>query len=317
MTSDALLRLQGVVKKFGEFTALHGVNLDIHEGEFFTIVGPSGSGKSTMIRLLVGLFVLSVLYGVLERLFPAIRTHRRWWHSKLDLLYFLLRPALDLVARLPLFAVLIPVALILGRELGPDTFRGWGPVGALPVWLQAPLLLVVADVLGYWFHRAFHSRVSFLWRTHAVHHSSEHLDWLSALRVHPLNQAITQLPRVLILLAIGFDPLVLAGIQPLLGLYAVGLHANVRLRLGWLEYVIATPAFHRWHHSAEEEGLNKNFAGFFPIWDILFGTFYLPDRHTTRFGVVDHVVPHGFVGQMIHPLAFWRTRPGAPTPGSG
>ena len=55
MTSDALLRLQGVVKKFGEFTALHGVNLDIHEGEFFTIVGPSGSGKSTMIRLLVGM----------------------------------------------------------------------------------------------------------------------------------------------------------------------------------------------------------------------------------------------------------------------
>ncbi len=55
MASDALLRLQGVVKQFGHFTALHGVDLDIHEGEFFTIVGPSGSGKSTMIRLLVGM----------------------------------------------------------------------------------------------------------------------------------------------------------------------------------------------------------------------------------------------------------------------
>lgn len=55
MASDALLRLKGVVKKFGEFTALHGVDLDIYEGEFFTIVGPSGSGKSTMIRLLVGM----------------------------------------------------------------------------------------------------------------------------------------------------------------------------------------------------------------------------------------------------------------------
>lgn len=55
MASDALLRLKGVVKKFGNFTALHGVDLDIHEGEFFTIVGPSGSGKSTLIRLLVGM----------------------------------------------------------------------------------------------------------------------------------------------------------------------------------------------------------------------------------------------------------------------
>ncbi len=55
MTLPTILRLRGVVKKFGTFTALHGVDLDITEGEFFTIVGPSGSGKSTMIRLLVGM----------------------------------------------------------------------------------------------------------------------------------------------------------------------------------------------------------------------------------------------------------------------
>lgn len=54
-SSDPILRLEGVVKKFGGFTALHGVDLEIREGEFFTIVGPSGSGKSTMIRLLVGM----------------------------------------------------------------------------------------------------------------------------------------------------------------------------------------------------------------------------------------------------------------------
>lgn len=52
---DPILRLEGVVKKFGSFTALHGLDLEIREGEFFTIVGPSGSGKSTMIRLLVGM----------------------------------------------------------------------------------------------------------------------------------------------------------------------------------------------------------------------------------------------------------------------
>jgi spermidine/putrescine transport system ATP-binding protein len=55
MESSGLLRLRGVVKRFGAFTALKGIDLDIAEGEFFTIVGPSGSGKSTMIRLLVGM----------------------------------------------------------------------------------------------------------------------------------------------------------------------------------------------------------------------------------------------------------------------
>ncbi|RMF34163.1 MAG: ABC transporter ATP-binding protein [Alphaproteobacteria bacterium] len=55
MDSTALLRLRGIVKKFGSFTALNGIDLEIREGEFFTIVGPSGSGKSTLIRLLVGM----------------------------------------------------------------------------------------------------------------------------------------------------------------------------------------------------------------------------------------------------------------------
>ena len=49
------LKLKGVTKRFGDFTALDGVDLEITEGEFFTLVGPSGSGKTTMIRLLVGM----------------------------------------------------------------------------------------------------------------------------------------------------------------------------------------------------------------------------------------------------------------------
>jgi sterol desaturase/sphingolipid hydroxylase (fatty acid hydroxylase superfamily) len=262
-----------------------------------------------MFRLLFGLLVLSVLYGTLERLWPSVPVHRRWRHSKLDLLYFFLRPALGVISQIPVVIMLLPIALLLGRELGPETFRGYGPMGGLPPVQQAFAMVIGADFLGYWAHRIFHGPFAVLWRIHAVHHSSEHLDWLSALRSHPLNKAITRLPQTLLLLGVGFDPLVLAGVQPLLGLYAVGLHANVRWRLGPIEYLVATPAFHRWHHSAEEEGLNKNFAGLFPIWDIAFGTFHLPARPSTRFGLVGHSVPPGFVGQMLHPLRFWHREP--------
>lgn len=55
MSNSPVLKLKSVVKRFGDFVALHGIDLDIEEGEFLTIVGPSGSGKTTLIRLLVGM----------------------------------------------------------------------------------------------------------------------------------------------------------------------------------------------------------------------------------------------------------------------
>lgn len=55
MATDAFVRIENVTKRFGRFTALDRITLDISEGEFLTIVGPSGSGKSTLIRLLVGI----------------------------------------------------------------------------------------------------------------------------------------------------------------------------------------------------------------------------------------------------------------------
>lgn len=54
-SESPILRLQGVDKLFGDFVAVERVDLDIREGEFFTIVGPSGSGKTTLIRMLVGM----------------------------------------------------------------------------------------------------------------------------------------------------------------------------------------------------------------------------------------------------------------------
>ena len=55
-------------------------------------------------------------------------------------------------------------------------------------------------------------------------------------------------------------------------------HANLNWDLGPFRYVIATPVFHRWHHTAPNEGGNTNFAGTFPLWDILFGTFRMPEN---------------------------------------
>ena len=46
--------IKDAVKRYGDFTALKGVNLEIKQGEFFTLLGPSGCGKTTLLRMIVG-----------------------------------------------------------------------------------------------------------------------------------------------------------------------------------------------------------------------------------------------------------------------
>ena len=55
MSDQPILQIRGLLKTFGDFTALHQIDLDVRNGEFLTIVGPSGSGKTTLVRLLVGM----------------------------------------------------------------------------------------------------------------------------------------------------------------------------------------------------------------------------------------------------------------------
>ena len=49
-----MIRLNDIVVKFGDFTALHGINVHVKEGEFFTFLGPSGCGKTTTLRTITG-----------------------------------------------------------------------------------------------------------------------------------------------------------------------------------------------------------------------------------------------------------------------
>jgi putative spermidine/putrescine transport system ATP-binding protein len=53
-STDAAVRLEGVTKRFGEVVAVDGIDLEIHPGEFFSLLGPSGSGKTTCLRMIAG-----------------------------------------------------------------------------------------------------------------------------------------------------------------------------------------------------------------------------------------------------------------------
>ena len=155
-------------------------------------------------------------------------------------------------------------------------------------------------------HRWFHG--ARLWRFHAVHHSSVDLDWLSAVRLHPVNDVVMRIAGVLPILLLGFAPIAVTGVIPILTLLAILVHANLDWDWGPFRWVIVSPRFHRWHHTSETEARDKNFAGLFPAWDILFGTYHMPkDRRPASFGTATPV-PAGLLGQLVFPFRRPRLR---------
>ncbi len=242
---------------------------------------------------------LALFFGVVERLFRAVPTRRTTWRT--DLAWLLAGRLVDPVVKLGIGACCLVPILALGlpreREL---LLEGHGPLSTLPVALQFVLVLLVSDGMSTLTHR-LHHRWRPLWRVHAVHHSSRHLDWLSAVRVHPLNELAQRVPSAVVAITLGFDLRVVAAAAPFLTLWAITLHANVDWRFGWLRYVFATPAFHRWHHAAPPPGHPHgcNFAGLFPVFDLVLGTYWLPPEPATSFGVTDPDVPDGFLGQLL------------------
>jgi len=191
----------------------------------------------------------------------------------------------------------------LGLKAGPILAQlskhGWGWAAQAPLLVQAFAVVFITDVLQYWLHRAFHGRT--LWPFHAVHHSAEEVDWTTTYRVHPVNFVIYSSCVVAVVKALGFSPAVYALVAPFNFVTAALVHANLNWTFGPFRYVLASPVFHRWHHSSDPRVRDKNFAPTFPVLDLMFGTFHMPKGELpSSFGAEG--VPNHFIGQMVWPL---------------
>jgi sterol desaturase/sphingolipid hydroxylase (fatty acid hydroxylase superfamily) len=243
------------------------------------------------LGLLAVLFVAVVPF---EKLWPRHEQRLRRPGVGTDIAYALAGPALG-VAGLAVAVVVgvLSLAWIPGLMIRPV-------VGMLPGTVRALLGLLLFDATTYWAHRWSHE-VPFLWRFHAIHHSSDRMDWVSGIRVHPFDGAFLA-PAFVFLIGAGFSARfsgALAVVQLVTGLF---LHANVRWRWRPLHRVVITPEFHHWHHANEPGAINSNYAAFLPLWDLAFGTYFMPkDRRPQVYGV-DERIPASFVAQLRHPL---------------
>ncbi|WP_336366077.1 sterol desaturase family protein [Marinobacter sp. C2H3] len=251
---------------------------------------------------LLTLVVLALVFIPLERAFPKNRHQgvlRKGWIT--DLKYFMLS---HLGVQLISFFTVIPIQVFLHRVTTWD-FQLW--VASQPVWLQFIEILVVVDFGTYWIHRAMHE-VPALWKFHAIHHSTEEMDWLASSRLHLAEILVNRFAGYLPIFILGFAPSALYAYLVFISFHAIFIHANVRLRFPVLRWLLATPEYHHWHHSSEPAAIDKNYAGFLPIYDVLFRTVYLPSHLASRYGTVSNDIPEGMMGQFWYPFRGWLKR---------
>jgi len=241
------------------------------------------------------ILVTALIFIPLEMLLPLRKEQkllRRHWRNDSIYLFFngvVIKLGL-LMSTLGLFT-LIHRMMPRGIELA---------VQSQPVWLQVIEILVIADTGFYFAHRCFHT-IPFLWKIHAVHHSIEEMDWLAAHRVHPLDQIATKTASLLPILLLGFSSDAVAIFALIYEGQSLVIHSNTRLGLGPLEWLLATPHFHHWHHANEPQAYDKNFAGQLPLLDKIFGTLFLPQNMPARYGT-DDPVPALYHQQLAYPL---------------
>jgi sterol desaturase/sphingolipid hydroxylase (fatty acid hydroxylase superfamily) len=169
--------------------------------------------------------------------------------------------------------------------------------------------LFLADLLFYWYHRAQH-HVSWLWPLHELHHSDTELNVTTSMRSYwleyPIQVLIISLP-VQMLIGVSTQTLLLSVLVMTSWLYFT--HTNVRLRLGPLTSIVCGPQLHRIHHSIEPQHQNKNFAQFFPMIDILFGTYYAPGRNEFPVtGTPNLASDASYLTTFLRPFKLWLKR---------
>ena len=248
------------------------------------------------IDWLILAFLLSVFFFMtLEKLFPKYRNQvilRKEWG--LDLFYFCFN-------HLALSAILLYANYhVTHFDWAVNiSFQQW--VQSLSVIVQVVAIIICADFVLYWEHRLFHE-AKVLWPVHAVHHSVETMDWLAGSRGHFI-QVFSERAMVLVpLYLLGADRAALDIYVSFAALQAILIHCNTNIKFGWLKYIFVTPQFHHWHHSSEKPAIDTNYSAHLVLFDRLFGTYHMPNKHWPAEYGTTKKLPSTFLGQLWHPV---------------
>jgi len=257
----------------------------------------------TVWHVLPWLAGLAVAFTLLSRLSPC-NDGKPWWEKRgllTDLGYWIAVPIFTRYLRIwvTVFLTMWIFGMSDGQQIADFYLNGHGPLAALPLWVQGLIYLVASDFILYWIHRGFHRGA--LWKYHAIHHAPKDVEWLSAARFHPVNLALGTAAVDIAFLLAGVSPNIFIVIGPFNIITSCMVHANLNWTFGPLRHMLVSPVFHRWHHSRDVVG--RNFASTFALWDVMFGTYYLPKGEVPKaYGIDDESMPEGMWAQIAYPL---------------
>jgi sterol desaturase/sphingolipid hydroxylase (fatty acid hydroxylase superfamily) len=283
-----VLALTGIL--FALFASLLGgasvpINQDLHNGP---AIG--------LDWFLLDILMMTLIFSPIEVLWPAYRDQsvfRSEWLT--DIVYFL---STHLPIQITTFLILLPATQLSSILSIPVLTNA---VGHLPLIVQFFLAVLVADLAEYFIHRAFH-KIPFMWRFHAIHHSSKALDWIAGSRSHLVDDVAVR-AFILIPMMCVFSHDMLVAYLFFVNIHATWAHCNFGPTIRWLEPFLIQPRYHHWHHTSQKEAIDKNFAIHFPWIDRIFGTHYLPeDKWPDSYGLHNEKIPPGFWGQAFYPL---------------
>lgn len=245
--------------------------------------------------LIMNLLLTGLIFIPLERLFRRIDQSLFRFEWRDDLLYFavgsLLVQTLTYLSMYPTHAIIASLELTSLHQT----------ISSQPIALQILEIMFLTDLAQYWIHRLFHE-VPFLWKFHSIHHSTKAMDWLAASRMHILEILTIRSLTVIPMHLLGYEASAIFIYVIIVYLYSTYIHANVKFDIEFLKPIIVTPRFHHWHHGIEKEAININYSIHFPIFDKLFGTYYLPkDRWPEGYGV-KATTPKGYLKQFTYPF---------------
>jgi len=250
---------------------------------------------------LLDMLLMTLIFSPIEVIWPAYpkqSVFRPEW--LLDVGYFL---STHLPIQITSFLILLP-ATQLTHVLSSTSAQA--AMASLPWLVQFFLAVLLADLAEYAIHRAFHT-VPFMWRFHAIHHSSKALDWLAGSRAHIVEDVVVR-GFILVPMMFVFSQGIIVAYLLFVTIHATWAHCNFGPTLKWLEPYVVLPRFHHWHHTSQKESIDKNYAIHFPWIDKIFGTYYFPaDKWPDTYGLDNEKLPAGFWGQSFYPF----TRPKA------
>lgn len=249
------------------------------------------------IATYVPVTVAVVIILVLERHFPYCHDwHRARLEVATDVLYIGTVQIL-----LPIFlSFCLSIVLLQNLPHAKTLVAIWPHQWAAPY--QVVLMLLISDFFRYWLHRFSH-QWSPLWRLHAVHHSPHGLYSLNVGRFHPLDKSLQYLFDAMPFIIMGVGQEVLSMYYVFYAINGFFQHCNIDVRLGFLNYIISGPELHRWHHSENVIESNHNYGNNLIIWDLIFGTRYLPKRsRVAELGLINRHYPMGFISQLKSPF---------------